>query len=83
MHHTLLLLSGKDAAADAAVIDQFVASLPHFVRGLFDVPLREIRTCPRPLLVELVGTDPCKLDPGAAPTAEALAVAFFRRLGVF
>jgi hypothetical protein len=83
VHHTLLLLSGKDSAADDAVIDQFAPSLPHFVRGLFDVPLREVRTCPRPLLVELIGTEPSKLDPAAAPTAEALAVAFFRRLGVF
>lgn len=83
MHHTLLLLSGKDSSDDAAALDQFVASLPHVVRGVFDAPFREIRTCPRPLLVELVGTDPSKLDPAAAPTAGALAVAFFRRLGVF
>ena len=83
MHHTLLLLSGKDAPSDAAVLDQFVSSLPHVVRGVFDSPFREIRTCPRPLLVELVGTESAKRDSAAAPTAGALAVAFFRRLGVF
>lgn len=83
IHHTLLLLSGKDAADDEAVIDYFAPTLPHFVRGLFDLPLLELRSCPRPMLMELIGTDPPKLDPGARPTAGALAVAFFRRLGAF
>jgi hypothetical protein len=81
--HKLLLLSGKDPAADSAVIKDFASTVPYFLTGLFEVPLREFETGPRPMLVEMIGVEGEKLDPAAGPAAQALAMAFFRRLGVF
>jgi hypothetical protein len=81
--HTLLLLGGKSRDEDEAVVRAFEAAVPHFVRGLFAVALHEVRTGPRPLLVEIVGAEPDRVDPTAGGTATALAAALFRRAGVF
>lgn len=83
LQHTLLLLSGKEPDDDNAAIDHFAATLPHYVRGLFEAPLRELRTCPRPTLMDLVGTAPAMTSSATAPISAALGLAFFRWLGAF
>ena len=81
--YTLLLLSGKDRDDDASAVGGLASSLPRMERHMFEAVLREIAAGPRPLLVNLTELDPGQVDDAVTVASEALAVAFFRRLGVF
>ena len=56
------------------------AAFAVFLVGITD---RGFADDPRPMLADLTALEPEKADPAARVIGQALAIAFFRRLGVF
>ena len=57
--------------------------LSGFIGDCYEQAIREFRTGPRQMLADLTSVEPEESDPAAWVISPALAIAFFRRIGVF